>query len=69
MFLNMALEGNEYIQSPQDLIMMLALTKSFKDMAETAMFGVSEVFLDMGLDYIRSKDTGANATYALSVKV
>lgn len=33
------------------------------------MFSVSKLGINVGFDYLRSKEVGANATYALSVKV
>jgi hypothetical protein len=72
MVLTMLFNGNDYISNPEDLADMLDVLDfagQMKDMANAAMFSVTELVIDMGLDYIRYKDTGANATYSLSAKV
>lgn len=40
-----------------------------KDFAVSAMFSVTELAVNVGFDYLRTIELGANATYALSVKV
>jgi hypothetical protein len=40
-----------------------------KDFAAAAMFSVTRLGINVGFDYLRTKEIGANATYALSVKV
>lgn len=40
-----------------------------KDFVTSAMFSVTSLGINIGFDYLRTKEIGANATYALSVKV
>lgn len=40
-----------------------------KDFINSAMFSVTKLGINFGFDYMRSKEIGANATYALSIKV
>lgn len=40
-----------------------------KDFVNAAMFSVTNLGIDLGFEYLRSKSTGANATYSLSAKV
>lgn len=51
------------------LIKQVDKSQRIKDFTNAAMFSVTKLGINWGFDYLRSKDVGANATYALSAKV
>lgn len=51
------------------LIKSIDKASRLKDFATSAMFSVTGLGVNLGFDYLRTKEIGANATYALSVKV
>lgn len=51
------------------MIKQVEKTQRIKDFANAAMFSVTKLGINLGLDYLRDKDVGANATYSLSAKV
>lgn len=69
LFLTMMLNGNDYISNTDDLLRVINYAEMFKDVANAAMFSVADLIIDTGLDYVKYKDTGSNATYELSYKV
>jgi hypothetical protein len=51
------------------LIKSVEKASRLKDFVNSAMFSVTKLGINFGFDYMRTKEIGANATYALSVKV
>jgi len=51
------------------LVKTIDKSQRIKDFANSAMFSVTKLGINWGMDYLRNKDVGANATYAFSAKV